>query len=118
MAIPALVGLWSLPGAGVEALPDDVEPAIEITRTGQYGHPFTLEPLQVDGSSVVAGQLEDGPRVDPWAGRPVRDDKPQTSRPSIRRPDGACPRGPLAKPPRSGPSVHGRVALRGVDRGP
>ena len=79
-ALPAvflvLVLLWNLQGAGVDALPDEAEPAVEVTRTDQYWNMFAPEPLQVDGWYVVPARLEDGSRVDLWAGGAVRYDKP------------------------------------------
>lgn len=79
-ALPAiflvLIVLWNVQAAGVDAVPDQAEPAVELTRTDQYWNMFAPEPLQVDGWYVVPGRLENGSQVDVWSGGAVRYDKP------------------------------------------
>ena len=72
-----MVVLWNVQAAGVDALPDEAEPAVEVTRTDQYWNMFAPEPLQIDGWYVVPGTLTNGTVVDVYDdGAPVSYDKP------------------------------------------
>lgn len=77
-----LVVLWNVQYLGFERefghdpLPDEVEPAVEVTRTDQYWNMFAPDPLSVDGWIVAPGRLENGSRVDAFHGGDVEWDRP------------------------------------------
>ncbi|PSQ39760.1 HTTM domain-containing protein [Halobacteriales archaeon SW_5_70_135] len=78
-----LVVLWNVQFLGAaevvghEPVPEEAEPALQVTGTDQYWNMFAPDPLSVDGWVVAPAQLPDGSRVDAYRDGSVDWDRPE-----------------------------------------